>query len=101
MLNTADRISYKQRMILIHSYIYYNLDRNIMSDTKYDKLSYNLVDLIKQHPEEFRQSEYASIFETFDGNSGFGLYEALTDEQKARIQQIAGYLCRSRVTKKK
>lgn len=101
MLSIADKISYKQRQILIHSFIYYNLDNNRISDQDYDKLSYSLVDMMKKHPDGFRQSEYKDVFEFFDASSGFGLYESLTDEQKEMIEVIAHYLCRYGKSKKK
>lgn len=101
MLSVTDKISFKQRQILIHSYIYYNLNKNLISDQTYDHLSYSLVDLMKQHLDEFKNSEYSEIFKDFDGTSGFGLYEALNDNQKEMIEVIAHYLCRYSNSKKK
>lgn len=100
MLSTTDKISFKERQILIHSYIYYNLDQNRISDMEYDKLSYSLVDMMKRYPDEFKQSEYYENFKDFDASSGFGLYESLNEKQKEMIEVIAHFLCRCGKSKK-
>lgn len=42
-LTTQEYIDFLQRFILVHSYIYYELDSNVISDRLYDKKSKELV----------------------------------------------------------
>lgn len=100
MLSITDKISFRERQILIHSYIYYNMDFNCISDKEYDKLSYSLVDMMKQYPDEFKRSDYYKNFIGFDASTGFYLHESLNDRQKEMIEVIAHFLCRSSKTKK-
>ena len=93
-MNIIDKISFRERQILIHSYLYYHLNQNVISDAKYDKLSYGLVDMMKQHPKEFKQSEYADYFRDFDGTTGFDLIDKLTPSQLEIIEVIANVLTR-------
>lgn len=96
MLSITDKISFRERQILIHSYLYYHRDNNIISDKEYDKLSYGLVEMIKQYPEEFEESQYHKCFNGFDGSTGFDLYDRLDESEKYRIENIANYLCRGK-----
>lgn len=93
-MTITDKISYRERQILIHSYIYYHLDKNVISDKLYDKLSYGLVDMIKQYPSEFAESEYYNLFKDFDGSTGFDLHDKLTPSQKEMVEQISNMLLR-------
>lgn len=93
-MNITDKISFRERQILIHSYLYYHLNKNVISDAKYDKLSYRLVDMIKQYPKEFEESEYVECFRDFDGTTGFDLVDRLTQEQLVMIEVIANVLTR-------
>lgn len=95
MLNVTDKISFMQRQILIHSYLYYHLDRTVITDKQYDNISYNLVELMKQHPNETLESDYAEIFKDFDGSTGFDLIDKLTEEQLYRVNNIARYLMKT------
>lgn len=98
-MNIIDKISFGERQILIHSYLYYHLDKNVISDKMYDKLSYGLVEMIKQYPNEFQQSEYADIFNGFTGETGFDLLDKLTPNQLEMIEVIANILTRPNVYK--
>ena len=94
MLTIVEKISFKQRQIIIHSYLYYHRDTNIIPDSMYDRLSYKLEELIKQYPVEFKQSEYYSCFKDWSHATGFDLYDQLSEEEKIRIHNIADYLTR-------
>jgi len=54
----------------VHSYIYYELDKNIVSDAKWSKWAKELADLQKQYPKESAEVEYADDFKDWDGSSG-------------------------------
>lgn len=95
MLSVTDKISFMQRQILIHSYLYYHLDRTVISDKQYDNISYKLVELMKQYPNETLESDYAEIFKDFDGNTGYDLIDKLSKEQLYRVDNISRYLMKT------
>lgn len=68
-----DRIELLERWIMVQSYIYYELDMNIVSDHTYNANSQQLVSLIKEYPEEYERSRYYSFFYDFDGSTGYHL----------------------------
>ena len=49
-------INRRERQVLIHANLYYRQNTNIISDFTYDKWSHELVELIQEHPNEFRKS---------------------------------------------
>lgn len=63
----------RERQILVHSFLYYQMNENIISDHTFDAWSSELVELKEKHPEEFSQTVYAKEFADFDGSSGFDL----------------------------
>lgn len=75
MINSeiAELINRRRRQILVHSFLYYQLNENIISDHTFDKWSKELADLQKQYPEESKAGVYADEFKTFDGSSGYDL----------------------------
>jgi NAD-dependent DNA ligase len=66
-------INRRERQILVHSFLYYQLNESIISDHTFDLWSKELVELKEQYPEEFTQSVYAKEFADFDGSSGYDL----------------------------
>lgn len=68
-----DRIELLERWIMVQSYIYYELDQNIVSDHTYNMNSQQLMSLINEYPEEFERSRYYSFFYDFDGSTGYHL----------------------------
>ena len=66
-------ITRRQRQILVHSYIYYELNTNIISDATYDEWSKELAQLIIDYPKEFKKSENHYGFRNFDGSTGMDL----------------------------
>jgi NAD-dependent DNA ligase len=59
--------------MLVHSYLYYELGQNIISDYNFDYWAKELVDLQAKYPEESKQARYYEEFIDFDGSSGFDL----------------------------
>lgn len=66
-------INRRQRQILVHSYIYYELDNNIIDDITWSKWALELEDLQRNYPEESSAAVYAKEFEHFDHSTGAGL----------------------------
>lgn len=69
-LNIAELIQQRRYQMLVHSYIYYEMDKNVVSDSKWSKWAKELVDLQERHPEIAKKVPYAKDFEGWDGNSG-------------------------------
>lgn len=63
----------RRRQILLHSYLYYELNENLIPDSTFDKWMYELVELQKTYPEESEAAEFYEEFKDFKGASGSNL----------------------------
>lgn len=89
-LTLQEKIDFLQRKIIIHSYIYYELDGNLISDREYDALSKQLVEYKNVYPDLWKNSEYYQQFgDDYNGSTGFTLFHDLNDKQKQIIRSIA------------
>lgn len=78
-----DKINFIQRKILLNSIMYYQYDRNFISDFHYDDCCKKLVKLHKAYGPDFvDDSMYGYAFYDFDGSTGYHLYSRLTEEDK-------------------
>ena len=88
-LTIQDYIDFLQRFIILHSYIYYELDNNYISDMEYDKKSKELVKYKNEYPDLWKNSMYYKQFgDDYNGATGFTLYHDLDDEQKKIIRSL-------------
>lgn len=71
--STIEKIQQRRLQILVHSYIYYELNQNIISDDKWNKWAHELVELQKKYPKESKQAKYADKFADFDSSTGMDL----------------------------
>ena len=69
----TEKIQQRRLQILVHSYIYYELNQNIISDDKWNKWAHELVELQKKYPKESKQAKYYDKFTDFDGSTGMDL----------------------------
>jgi len=74
-----DLINRRQRQILVHSFLYYQLSENIISDQTFDAWSKELASLMTS--EEAKLSVYYKDFADFEGSTGFYLPYTLPDIQ--------------------
>ena len=65
-----EKIRQRRRQMLVHSYIYYELDQNIVSDWQWAKWAQELAQLQRDHPEESKKVEFYDMFKDWDGSSG-------------------------------
>ena len=101
-LTLQDRINFLQRYIIVHSYIYYELDNNIISDREYDAKSKELVSYKNNYPDLWKNSEYFKQFGAdYTGATGFNLYHELNEYQKDIIKSIINCIFNSNKTNKK
>lgn len=89
--NIYIQISFLQRVILIHSFLYYMLDNSIWSDKKYDEVAHRLSEMQSRITkiDLITNTDYGYVFADFDGTTGFDLYYRLKEKDKKRIEQIA------------
>ena len=69
----SELINQRRRQILVHSIIYYQMDKSIVTDAQWSKWAMELVDLQTQYPDIAARCVYSEAFANFDGSSGFDL----------------------------
>lgn len=90
-LKIAEKIQQRRYQILVHSYIYYQKDMNLVTDFKFDKWEHELVELQSKYPEIAETVVYADSFRGWDGSSGYNL-----PYMNEEIQNIAERLVRNK-----
>lgn len=83
------KINFLQRVILIHSYLYYEKDTSLWSDKKFDETAKQLVELQNTYRDVVLHTQYGYAFYDFDGTTGFDLYHRLNRTDKEMIKKIA------------
>ena len=66
----AERIQQRRLQMLIHSYLYYELDTNIITDEQWSKWARELASLQNTYPEIAEVVYYADLFKDWDGSTG-------------------------------
>lgn len=85
------RIELLARWIIIQSIIYYEFDRNVVDDKTFDANSLQLVHLVDEHGEDFKQSIYYDTMKDFDGSTGFDLFHRLKRFNINEAERLYGY----------
>lgn len=81
-------IKRRRNQILVHSYIYFRLFDNIISNETFDKWSNELIDMQTKYPDLSAEVELYDIFESFT-SIGCSSMLPLDDEKLAnRAQQL-------------
>lgn len=80
----------RENQLLVHSYLYYQRNTNIIDDYTFDRWSKELADAIQKYPEVFKQSYHYKDFKEFDGSTGAFLPYANPDVQ-SRGEQLIKY----------
>lgn len=85
------KVDFLQRVILIHSYLYYEANNSIWSDKKYDEVARQLTDMQEEHTTKWikNKTQYGYCMYDFDGTTGFDLWSRLTEHDKEHIKMIA------------
>lgn len=74
MNDIEELINRRRRQILIHSYLYYQMNTNLINDHTYDMWCKELAELQQNYPGESNNVEfYKKEFNDFDGSTGFHL----------------------------
>lgn len=69
-LKIAEKIQQRRYQMLVHSYIYYNMNENIVSDSKWSAWAVELAELQNKYPDIAARIDFAKDFEGWDGSSG-------------------------------
>lgn len=86
------KIQQRVYQILVHSCIYYDFDMNIVPDWQYDQWAKELMQLVKEYPEEVKQCDFGEYFKDYsETSSGFNL-----PYREPRIRSKAQYLLKLR-----
>lgn len=87
-LKIAEKIQQRRYQMLVHSYIYYELNENIISDSQWSKWAVELAELQNKYPDIASEVLYAKDFIGWDGSSG----AFLTYKNKPNIVTTAKFL---------
>jgi len=69
-LRIAELIQRRRLQILVHSYLYYELDTNLITDSQWYDLSKELMDLQRAYPQLEKKVPFREGFEDWDGSTG-------------------------------
>ena len=92
---TVDKLNYLQRMVLLHSIIYYDLNENAISDDYYNKLTRLLAKKVTQYKDKpvFKKTMYAYVFKDYtDGSTGFDLAHKLKKKDYEYLKILATHV---------
>lgn len=68
-----------------------------MSDKNYDVASKMLFNMQREQKKaDFEKTQYYYVFYDYDGNTGFGLFERLKEDDRKKIKAISESLLRNR-----
>ena len=81
-LSIVEKINLLERWILFHSYIYYELNENIVEDSVYDHNAKQLMKYKKNKPNEFMKSRYYDLFYDYDGSTGMHLIDRIFSDEE-------------------
>ena len=78
-------IKKRRRQILVHSFIYYELNENLISDTQWSDWAIELEKLQADYPDVASKVEYADVFKGFDHSTGANLKDAYMQDNIVSI----------------
>lgn len=78
-------IKRRRRQILVHSFIYYELNQNLISDTQWSEWALELEKLQADYPNIASKVEYAEVFKGFDHSTGANLKSAYEQDSIVSI----------------
>lgn len=91
---TQEKIELLQRWILVHSYLYYHLDRSVVSDHMFDANGQQLNLFKLNFPKDWSNARYTYAMLDFDGSTGCGYVENLNAVDTMSIVFDSEYLMR-------
>ena len=95
-LKIAEKIQQRRYQMLVHSYIYYEMNESIISDSQWSKWATELAELQSNYPIIANTVVYSADFANWDGSSG----AFLTYADKPNIIATAERLVQNKRNKK-
>lgn len=86
------KIQMLQRWILVHSFLYYELNNSIVSDEMFDKNSKQLTTMKRKFAKSYKEALFGYAMKDFDGSTGYGFHNNLKEEHRLLIERDAYYL---------
>lgn len=83
--------SFLQRKIIIHSILYYEKNKNILSDREFDLMCKELIRLSKE-TEGYENTQYYYCFYDFDGTTGFDLFHRLKSKDREFLTCLSNHV---------
>ena len=93
--STVDKLNRIQRMVLLHSIIYYDLNESVITDDYYNKLTRLLAKKVTQYKDKpvFKKTMYAYVFKDYtDGSTGFDLAHKLKKKDYEYLYTMATHI---------
>lgn len=85
-----ERISNLQRMVMVHSIIYYNMNQSVIEDESFDRIARDLYNRqLAADDDVLRKTTYYYAFNDFNPASGYYLPSRLIKEDKEHLTTIA------------
>lgn len=79
-LTPMEKIRMIQRWVLVHCYLYYELNSSVVSDHVFDANMRQLDTLRISYPKGWKKSSWSYVFVGFDPSTGYGLTSKLKRE---------------------
>lgn len=77
--------------VWLHSFLYYCLDKSIISDVEWNKRAKRLAELVKEYPVEASTIKHYELFKDFDGSTGFDIANKATRKLKNKAHMLLEY----------
>lgn len=90
-LDNVHKCNFLQRVIIINSIMYYELNTTKMSDKKFDSVCKQLLDLQKK-TKNYNRTQYYYVFKDFDGTTGFYIWDRLNKRDKKYLLNICKFI---------
>ena len=88
----VDKINFLQRKIILNSMMYYEYNKNFLTDFEYDGICIQLVNLQDKFEEQghdiYIETRYGYAYYDFDGSTGFHLYGRLNSEDACWLRAM-------------
>lgn len=89
------KVSFLQRVIIIHSILYYEHDNPLWTDKQYDDICRQLVQEQRNMDyERFKRTQYFYCMHDFDGTTGFDIVGRITDDDKDYLMKLVSHIRR-------
>lgn len=86
--NILNQINKRRRQILVHSYLYYKKDTNLIDDFTFDTWCRELVNLHAKYPKQAKEAVFQKAFKNWTGCSGYDLFNDTTTESWASCKAL-------------